>query len=126
VRSLAGRAPLHVTVVTVDDATRWPPLIESAAYYVVAEGLTNACAQASSATIRVVRDGDTLCVEVADDGCGARPRPLRSRRSRRPRRGLDGTFAVEAYGTAARPRRAAAATEDRGRGALDQGTPEAA
>ena len=98
-RSLAGRAPLPVTVVTVDDATRWPPLIESAAYYVVAEGLTNVLkyAQASSATIRVVRDGDTLCVEVADDGCGgARAAPGSGLGGLADRaEALDGTFAVE-------------------------------
>ena len=99
VRSLAGRAPLPVTVVTVDDATRWPPLIESAAYYVVAEGLTNVLkyAQASSATIRVVRDGDTLCVEVADDGCGgARAAPGSGLGGLADRvEALDGTFVVE-------------------------------
>jgi signal transduction histidine kinase len=72
VRSLAGRAPIPVTVVTVDDGTRWPPLIESAAYYVVAEALTNVAkyAKASTATVRVVRERDRLCIEVADDGCG--------------------------------------------------------
>ena len=37
VRALAGRAPISVTVITVDDITRWHPLVESAAYFVVAE-----------------------------------------------------------------------------------------
>ena len=41
VRSLARRAPIPVTVITIDDAQRWHPLVESAAYYVVAEALTN-------------------------------------------------------------------------------------
>ncbi len=40
-RALAGRAPISVTVITVDDTDRWHPLVESAAYFVVAESLTN-------------------------------------------------------------------------------------
>lgn len=72
VRALAARAPVPVTVVTIDDGTRWPPVIESAAYYVVAEALTNTVkyARASSAKIRVVPEGEVLCIEVSDDGCG--------------------------------------------------------
>ena len=72
VRALAGRAPLPVTVVTTDDADRWPAPIESAAYYVVAEALTNVVkySGASSATIRVRKRDDTLTVEIADDGQG--------------------------------------------------------
>ena len=72
VRSLAGRATIPVTVVTVDEAERWPPLVESAAYFVVSEALTNVLkyARASSATIRVVTRDDLLMVEVTDDGCG--------------------------------------------------------
>ncbi len=76
VRALAGRAPIPVTVVTVDDAQRWPPLVESAAYFVVSEALTNVLkyARASSATVRVAPRDDVLVVEVSDDGCGgARP-----------------------------------------------------
>ncbi len=71
-RSLAGRAPIPVTVVTVDDGKRWPPLIESAAYYVVAEALTNTIkyADAASATVRIVLSDGSLCVDVADDGRG--------------------------------------------------------
>jgi signal transduction histidine kinase len=72
VRALSGRAPLPVTVVTVDDGARWPPLIESAAYYVVAEALTNVAkyAHATSATIRIVPENALLCIEVTDDGRG--------------------------------------------------------
>jgi PAS domain S-box-containing protein len=76
VRALAGRASIPVTVVTVDDAQRWPPLVESAAYFVVSEALTNVLkyARASSATVRVAPRDDVLVVEVSDDGCGgARP-----------------------------------------------------
>ena len=99
VRALAGRAPIPVTVVTVDDGRRWPPLIESAAYYVVAEGLTNVLkyAQATSATIRVLPDGERLCVEVTDDGCGgARATPESGLGGLADRvEALDGTFELE-------------------------------
>ncbi len=72
VRALAGRAPISVTVITVDDAERWHPLVESAAYFVVAESLTNTLkyARATSATIRVAPRHDVLVIEVTDDGCG--------------------------------------------------------
>ena len=72
VRSLAGRAPIPVTVITVDDDARWPPLVESAAYFVVSEALTNVLkyARASSATIRVAPRDEMLVVEITDDGIG--------------------------------------------------------
>jgi PAS domain S-box-containing protein len=76
VRALAGRAPISVTVITVDDTQRWHPLVESAAYFVVAESLTNTLkyARATSATVRVAPRDEILVVEVSDDGCGgARP-----------------------------------------------------
>jgi len=72
VRALAGRAPIAVTVITVDDTERWHPLVESAAYFVIAESLTNTLkyARAGSATVRVAPRDDVLVVEVTDDGCG--------------------------------------------------------
>jgi PAS domain S-box-containing protein len=72
VRALAGRAPIPVTVITVDDVTRWDPLVESAAYFVVAESLTNTLkyARAASATVRIAPRDDMLVIEVTDDGCG--------------------------------------------------------
>ena len=72
VRSLANRAPIPVTVVTVDEDERWPALVESAAYFVVAEALTNVLkyARASAATIRVAPRDNRLVVEVTDNGCG--------------------------------------------------------
>lgn len=99
VRSLAGRAPVPVTVVTVDEGERWPPLIESAAYYVVAEAITNTIkyAGASSATIRIVPEAGRLCVEVADDGCGgARATPGSGLGGLADRvEALDGRFRIE-------------------------------
>jgi signal transduction histidine kinase len=69
--ALAARAPLPVTIES-ELAERLPSVVEAAAYYVVAESLTNVAkyAQASSATIRLQRlDGNAL-VEVRDDGVG--------------------------------------------------------
>ena len=99
VRSLAGRAPIPVTVITVDDVERWPPLVESAAYFVVSEALTNVLkyARASSATIRVVQRDEMLVVEITDDGVGGAKASdgsglggLRDRVE-----ALDGTFEVD-------------------------------
>ena len=72
IRSLAGRAPIPVTVMTVDVEERWPPLVESAAYFVVSESLTNVLkyARATTATIRVAPRDELLVVEVTDNGCG--------------------------------------------------------
>ena len=72
VRSLARRAPIPVTVITRDDTQRWSPLVESAAYYVVAESLTNVLkySEATSATVRVLTRDDRLTVEISDDGRG--------------------------------------------------------
>ena len=98
VRALAGRAPISVTVITVDDTQRWHPLVESAAYFVVAESITNTLkyARATSATVRVAPRDDLLVVEVADDGCGgARPTEGSGLGGLRDRvEALDGTFDV--------------------------------
>lgn len=69
--ALADRAPLPVRIES-DVAERLPSAVEAAAYYVVAESLTNVAkyAQASSASVRLQRlDGKAL-VEVRDDGIG--------------------------------------------------------
>jgi PAS domain S-box-containing protein len=99
VRSLANRAPIPVTVMTVDAAERWPSLVESAAYFVVSEALTNVLkyARASSATIRVVPRDDVLVVEITDDGCGgAQPADGTGLGGLRDRvEALDGMFVVE-------------------------------
>jgi signal transduction histidine kinase len=99
VRSLAGRAPIPVTVMTVDAVERWPPVVESAAYFVVSEALTNVLkyARASSATIRVVPRDDVLVVEITADGCGgAEPTDGSGLGGLLDRvEALDGTFVVE-------------------------------
>jgi PAS domain S-box-containing protein len=51
---------------------RLEPSVESAAYFVVSEALTNVMkhAQASRVDLTVERDGSTLVLEVSDDGSG--------------------------------------------------------
>jgi len=68
---LAGRAPVPVDV-DCSLSERLPRAVEAAAYYVVAESLTNVAryAEATKATIRVARHDDHALVEVADDGIG--------------------------------------------------------
>jgi signal transduction histidine kinase len=62
-----------VPVKTEVTAERFPPAIEAAAYYVVAEALTNVArySGADSAAVTVSRNGDErVTVEISDDGCG--------------------------------------------------------
>ena len=99
VRSLARRAPIPVTVITRDDTQRWSPLVESAAYYVVAEALTNVLkySEATSATVRVLTRDDRLTVEISDDGRGgALPANGSGLGGLKDRvEALDGTFEVD-------------------------------
>ncbi len=69
--ALAQRAPLPMELEGVP-AERLPAGIEAAAYFVVAEAITNVVryARASHARVAVVRDGERIVVEIADDGVG--------------------------------------------------------
>ncbi|WP_329109559.1 sensor domain-containing protein [Micromonospora sp. NBC_01699] len=69
--ALAGDSPLTVEV-RADTADRYPAAIESAAYFVVAEGLANAGkhADATTCTIDISRTVDTLRIRLADNGRG--------------------------------------------------------
>jgi signal transduction histidine kinase len=69
--ALASRAPLPVDLDT-RVRKRLPEPAELAAYFVVAEALTNVAkyANASRATVRAVRHNERLVVEVSDDGVG--------------------------------------------------------
>jgi signal transduction histidine kinase len=69
--TLARRAPLPVELQRVEH-DRLPEAIELAAYFVVAEALTNVAkyANATHATVNVERHNSKLLVEVADDGVG--------------------------------------------------------
>src|SRR5262249_20009623 len=70
VAELADRSPLRVTADL--PAERLPAPIESAAYFVIAEALTNAVKHASATTVTVTGrvDAGTLDVEIIDDGLG--------------------------------------------------------
>jgi signal transduction histidine kinase len=61
--------PVDIEVALVH---RPPPAVESAAYFVAAEALTNVAkhAAASHAVVRIAYEGDDLVVEVGDDGRG--------------------------------------------------------
>jgi PAS domain S-box-containing protein len=69
--ALAGRASVPTRLVAIPDA-RFPAAVEAAAYFTVAEALTNAArhGRPSRVDVRVRLDGETLEVEVEDDGVG--------------------------------------------------------
>jgi signal transduction histidine kinase len=71
VESLAGRVPFPVEIGDVPEE-RLPEPVEAAAYYLIAEALTNVTKYANAATVRVrVATSDTgVVVEVSDDGVG--------------------------------------------------------
>ena len=97
-RALADREPLPVEL-DCDIGNRLPQPVEAAAYYVVAEALTNVAkyAEASVATVHVARENANVTVLVVDDGIGGadatRGTGLRGLRDRVE--ALDGTLAVE-------------------------------
>jgi signal transduction histidine kinase len=71
--TLAGRAPVPVDIDSeLDDDQRLPMSVETTAYFVVAEALTNIgkYARASRASVGVHVVGDELEIEVLDDGVG--------------------------------------------------------
>ena len=69
-RELASRSPVPVVVSATSD--RFPSDVETAAYFVACEGLTNAVKHARAGEVRleVARQDSTLVVSVADDGVG--------------------------------------------------------
>ena len=69
--SIAARAPLLVRL-NVDVDGRLPEHVEVAAYYVVAESLTNVAKHsgAEAAVVTVSRSRDVVVVEIVDDGRG--------------------------------------------------------
>jgi signal transduction histidine kinase len=69
--TLASRAPLPVELAELPEE-RLPEAVELAAYFVVAEALTNVAkyAHATHAKVELARDNGRLLVEVEDDGVG--------------------------------------------------------
>ncbi len=70
-RTSQPRAAVPVDL-SVDLDERLPEPVEVAAYYVVAESLTNIGkhAHATTASVAITRDHDKVVVEVVDDGIG--------------------------------------------------------
>ncbi|MFJ2031229.1 sensor histidine kinase [Streptosporangium sp. NPDC087985] len=70
--SLAARAPVRVDL-SVEISHRPPAAVESIAYFIVAESLTNLAkhSEATEASIRVSRQDQRVVVEVYDNGVGA-------------------------------------------------------
>jgi len=71
VEMLADRAPLPVEIADLP-GERLPEPVEAAAYYLIAEAMTNVAKYAQASAVRVAvtaRDG-SLVVEVSDDGIG--------------------------------------------------------
>ncbi|WP_103336740.1 sensor histidine kinase [Amycolatopsis sp. CA-126428] len=69
--ALATRSPVPTTVAYAI-GPRLPQPIEFAAYFVASEALANVAkhARAGVVTVRVLRDGPTAVIEIADDGIG--------------------------------------------------------
>jgi signal transduction histidine kinase len=96
VRSLAARSAGPVEV-EVDVAERPVPVLETTAYFVVAEALTNAAKHAPDARVHVAvsADDDFLRVRVADNGPGgANPQGSGLTGLRHRVEALDGTLRV--------------------------------
>jgi signal transduction histidine kinase len=72
VEALVGRAPLPATLSMVGEVDRAPQPAQTAAYFVVAEALTNAAKHsgAGRAIVRLALSGDTLSVTIEDEGGG--------------------------------------------------------
>jgi len=73
VETLAALAPLPV--ITKISGDRYPPPVESTAYFVVSEALANVArhAKASRVEVTTCRDGASLTVEICDNGIGGAP-----------------------------------------------------
>jgi signal transduction histidine kinase len=95
---LAERASVPVDMRT-ELGERLPPAVETAAYYVVAETLTNVGRHsgANRARVHVRREGDDIVLAIADDGRGgARRKPGSGLEGLAQRvEALDGTLSVD-------------------------------
>jgi signal transduction histidine kinase len=69
---LAANSPVPVAVDAGGIAGRLPERVETTAYFVAAEALTNVAkhARATSAQVRLARSGETVVLEILDDGRG--------------------------------------------------------
>ena len=96
--SLVSGCPVVAELVAAPDG-RLPQAVESAAYFTVAEALTNVVryAGATRTTVSAVVAGEVLSVEVIDDGCGGADATLGSGLRGLADRiaALDGTLSVD-------------------------------
>ncbi|MEV5750390.1 histidine kinase [Actinoallomurus sp. NPDC052308] len=69
--ALGSRSAIDTTL-DIGDLGAIPAAVEAVAYFTIAEALTNAAkhSRAARTTVRVVRAGDRLSLEVTDDGIG--------------------------------------------------------
>jgi signal transduction histidine kinase len=96
ISALAVRSPLHIEV-SVELPSRPAPAIETAAYFVVTEALTNTGKHAGAENVQIAvrRKAGTLLVAVTDDGHGAAdPGGSGLQGLRRRVEALDGTLEV--------------------------------
>ncbi len=72
IEDLAQRAPLPVTVTLTGEIDKTPDTVQTAAYFVVAEALTNAAkhSHAERARVSIERSATALGATVVDDGNG--------------------------------------------------------
>ncbi len=97
IEALVGRSPLPSSVSFVGAVDAVPGPVQTAAYFVVAEALTNAAKHsgAERASVRLAREGERLTVKVEDAGCGgADPSGAGIDGLRKRLAALDGSFAV--------------------------------
>jgi signal transduction histidine kinase len=97
IASLTDRSPIPV-VVTANVAERPPAAVETAAYFVAAEGLTNAAKHAGATRIdvHIMREPTSLVLQVVDDGRGgANPDGRGLHGLRRRVEALDGTLTID-------------------------------
>jgi signal transduction histidine kinase len=94
---LCSRSPIDIDATVMQE--RLPPPVEAAAYYVVAEALTNVVrySGAETVSVKIASDGERVSVEIADNGRGgADPTGGSGLRGLADRvEALEGTFEVE-------------------------------
>jgi signal transduction histidine kinase len=97
IEDLAQRSPLPVAVTFTGGIERTPETVQTAAYFVVAEALTNAAkhSEAGSARVSVERTDGALATTIVDDGKGgANPNGSGLAGLQSRVRALDGRFDV--------------------------------
>ncbi len=82
-KDLAKSAGVKTKVTVPPDFGRLPPVLETAIYRVVQEALHNVAkhAGASSVTIEMKHEGDTVRLRIEDDGVGIPPKPTAGRQT---------------------------------------------